>query len=184
MSTVSCGRVTVHTETSQGHAHTSPLCVVLSVPGEEPDAEDRAGDPKAQPDAERPESPEPAAQLSADLREAAQAGGEPPARHQAQPGEAEPRAAQVSAHLVSTLRSYRDTSRLIDCFCFSDCRERQDTDGQMKELQDQLEAEQYFSVSVFVYTCACVRRARGLQSAISAPFCSSRYCKWLCVLNS
>jgi len=26
-------------------------------------------------------------------------------------------------------------------------RERQDTDGQMKELQDQLEAEQYFSVS-------------------------------------
>lgn len=30
------------------------------------------------------------------------------------------------------------------------CRERQDADGQMKELQDQLEAEQYFSVSVFV----------------------------------
>lgn len=27
-------------------------------------------------------------------------------------------------------------------------RERQDTDGQMKELQDQLEAEQYFSVSL------------------------------------
>lgn len=26
-------------------------------------------------------------------------------------------------------------------------RERQDADGQMKELQDQLEAEQYFSVS-------------------------------------
>jgi len=25
-------------------------------------------------------------------------------------------------------------------------RERQDSDGQMKELQDQLEAEQYFSV--------------------------------------
>lgn len=29
------------------------------------------------------------------------------------------------------------------------CRERQDTDGQMKELQDQLEAEQYFSVSLY-----------------------------------
>lgn len=28
-------------------------------------------------------------------------------------------------------------------------RERQDTDGQMKELQDQLEAEQYFSVSLY-----------------------------------
>ena len=27
-------------------------------------------------------------------------------------------------------------------------RERQDSDGQMKELQDQLEAEQYFSVSL------------------------------------
>lgn len=32
-----------------------------------------------------------------------------------------------------------------------DCRERQDADGQMKELQDQLEAEQYFSVSVFSF---------------------------------
>lgn len=31
---------------------------------------------------------------------------------------------------------------------FSFHRERQDTDGQMKELQDQLEAEQYFSVSL------------------------------------
>lgn len=30
-----------------------------------------------------------------------------------------------------------------------DYRERQDTDGQMKELQDQLEAEQYFSVSLY-----------------------------------
>lgn len=30
----------------------------------------------------------------------------------------------------------------------SRCRERQDADGQMKELQDQLEAEQYFSVSL------------------------------------
>lgn len=29
-----------------------------------------------------------------------------------------------------------------------DFRERQDADGQMKELQDQLEAEQYFSVSI------------------------------------
>lgn len=29
--------------------------------------------------------------------------------------------------------------------CFH--RERQEADGQMKELQDQLEAEQYFSVS-------------------------------------
>lgn len=28
----------------------------------------------------------------------------------------------------------------------SSYRERQDSDGQMKELQDQLEAEQYFSV--------------------------------------
>jgi len=28
-------------------------------------------------------------------------------------------------------------------------RERQDADGQMKELQDQLEAEQYFSVLCF-----------------------------------
>lgn len=28
-------------------------------------------------------------------------------------------------------------------------RERQDTDGQLKELQDQLEAEQYFSVSLY-----------------------------------
>lgn len=34
---------------------------------------------------------------------------------------------------------------------FFDCRERQDADGQMKELQDQLEAEQYFSVSVFFF---------------------------------
>lgn len=30
-------------------------------------------------------------------------------------------------------------------------RERQDADGQMKELQDQFEAEQYFSVS----SCLC-----------------------------
>lgn len=30
-------------------------------------------------------------------------------------------------------------------------RERQDADGQMKELQDQFEAEQYFSVS----PCLC-----------------------------
>lgn len=37
----------------------------------------------------------------------------------------------------------------LNTFVF-DCRERQDADGQMKELQDQLEAEQYFSVSVFV----------------------------------
>lgn len=29
-------------------------------------------------------------------------------------------------------------------------RERQDSDGQMKELQDQLEAEQYFSVCAVV----------------------------------
>lgn len=50
-------------------------------------------------------------------------------------------------------------------FVWSDCesltrfslrRERQDTDGQMKELQDQLEAEQYFSVSLlYDYRCGC-----------------------------
>jgi len=28
-------------------------------------------------------------------------------------------------------------------------KERQNTDGQMRELQDQLEAEQYFSVMIF-----------------------------------
>lgn len=30
-------------------------------------------------------------------------------------------------------------------------RERQDSDGQMKELQDQLEAEQYFSVCAGIF---------------------------------
>lgn len=36
-----------------------------------------------------------------------------------------------------------------------DYRERQDADGQMKELQDQFEAEQYFSVSSYFMLCAC-----------------------------
>lgn len=53
------------------------------LPGEKPDLEDRTGDPEAQPDPERPEGPEPAAQRAADLREAAQTGDQPPAGHQA-----------------------------------------------------------------------------------------------------
>lgn len=43
------------------------------------------------------------------------------------------------------------TTLLRVCLCshvsMGVARERQDADGQMKELQDQLEAEQYFSVS-------------------------------------
>lgn len=42
---------------------------------------------------------------------------------------------------------------MVYLFIFAS-RERQDTDGQMKELQDQLEAEQYFSVSgINVWFC-------------------------------
>lgn len=45
------------------------------------------------------------------------------------------------------LNHFRWGLRVIEVFGFI-CRERQDTDGQLKELQDQLEAEQYFSVSL------------------------------------
>lgn len=81
------------------------LFVLFILSGEEPDAEDRAGDPEAQPDSERPEGPEPAAQCSANLREAAQAGNESSVGHQTQPGETEPRAAQVSLRFVELFSS-------------------------------------------------------------------------------
>lgn len=48
---------------------------------EEYDAKNRAGDPEAQPDAERFEGSEPAAQFSTDLRETTEAGNESSAGH-------------------------------------------------------------------------------------------------------
>ena len=68
--------------------------------GKELDIEDRAGNPEAQPDPERPEGPEPAAQLPADVREAAQTGNESPDGHQTQLREAEPRATQVGSRFI------------------------------------------------------------------------------------
>lgn len=50
-------------------------------------------------------------------------------------------------HFCIRLRHSLPARWKVTKFVF-DCRERQDADGQMKELQDQLEAEQYFSVSV------------------------------------
>lgn len=80
---------------------TSAHTLLLSS-GEEPDAEDRAGEPEAQPDSERPEGPEPAAQQPENLREAAETGNQSPAGHQTQLREAEPGAAQVCSALLST----------------------------------------------------------------------------------
>lgn len=49
-----------------------------------------------------------------------------------------------SVNAVFSVYCFRISSYLLSMFFLS--RERQDADGQMKELQDQLEAEQYFSV--------------------------------------
>lgn len=57
------------------------LLISPSHSGEEPDTEDRTGVPEAEPDSERPEGPEPAAQLLANVRETTQAGNESPAGH-------------------------------------------------------------------------------------------------------
>ena len=50
-------------------------------------------------------------------------------------------------------------------------RERQDADGQMKELQDQLEAEQYFSVCfmlLYFYTNLFTKYNVSFSSSSSA----------------
>lgn len=122
-----------------------------------------AGAPQEKPEPERAEDAEPAGVGASLLRETAQAGAQSPAGHEADPGQAEPGAAQVgprtqnASQCFATLSEESESAlwvvgqqqRLTDCWLFS--REKQEVGGQLKELKDQLEAEQYFTV-ILIHT--------------------------------
>lgn len=142
-----------------------------------------AGEPQEESEPERAEDAEPAGVGASFLRETAQAGAQSPAGHEADPGQAEPGATQVrssqntsrcfamlSEESESALWVVGQQQRLTDCWLFS--REKQEVGGQLKELKDQLEAEQYFTVirihTLFAFFCTFAANLRQTTVKIGA----------------